>query len=85
MNGERALDARNLPEDPAKPAIPLRSRLLKYQEAADVLGVTDRTVFTMVKTGVLPSVRFGGSVRIDPRDLDAFISQSKRKNAGGDS
>ena len=52
-------------------------RLLTYREAGKFLGVTERTVFTLVKGGRLPSVRFGRSVRIDPVDLRTFIDRSK--------
>ncbi len=57
-------------------------RLLTYGEAAEVLGVTDRTVRSLVKTGALPAVRFGGSVRIDPRDLRKFIENAKGERKG---
>ena len=52
--------------------------LLTYRDAAALLGVTDRTVWTLVHRGNLPAVRFGHSVRIDPADLRAFIERSKR-------
>jgi len=42
------------------------------------LGVTERTIWTYVQRGELPAVRFGGSVRIDPADLRAFIDIAKR-------
>ncbi|MCC6662050.1 MAG: helix-turn-helix domain-containing protein [Phycisphaerales bacterium] len=51
--------------------------LLTYREAAKVLGVTPRTVWTLVQAGTLPSVRFGRSVRIDPTDLRRFIDRAK--------
>lgn len=60
-----------------------RSRLLTYEDTADVLGVTVRTVYSLVKGGSLRVVRFGRLVRIDPRDLDEFITRSKSV-AGGD-
>lgn len=52
--------------------------LLTYREAGRRLGVTDRTVWTLVERGELPAVRFGHSVRIDPGDLRAFIERAKR-------
>lgn len=58
-------------------------RLLTYRETADFLGVTDRTVRTLVSTHVLPAVRFGGSVRIDPADLREFVENAKRERKGG--
>lgn len=51
--------------------------LLTYREAAKVLGVTPRTVWTLVQAGTLPAVRFGRSVRIDPTDLRQFIDRAK--------
>ncbi len=52
-------------------------RLLTYREAGKLLGVTDRTVWQLVRDGHLPAVRFGRSVRIDPADLRAFIERAK--------
>jgi len=56
--------------------------LLTYREAAKVLGVTPRTVWTLVQAGTLPAVRFGRSVRIDPTDLRRFIDRAKREAQG---
>ncbi len=58
-------------------------RLLSYREAGKLLGVTERTVWTLVNDGELPAVRFGRSVRIDPADLRAFIDQSKTAASTG--
>ena len=58
-------------------------RLLNYEEAAKLLGVTSRTVWSLVNRGDLRAVRFGHSVRIDPADLRDFIEQSKRGGASG--
>ena len=52
--------------------------LWTYDQAGKVLGVSGRTVWTLVDRGDLPAVRFGHSVRIDPADLRAFIDRSKR-------
>ena len=51
--------------------------LLTYQQVADVLGVTDRTVWELVRKGELRNVRVGRSVRVDPADLRQFIDDSK--------
>ena len=51
--------------------------LLTYKQAGKLLQVSDRTVFTLVKTGQLKAVRFGHTVRIDRRDLETFIQQAK--------
>lgn len=57
--------------------IPIVERLLTYQEAGELLGVTERTIWTLVDRGDLPAVRFGRSVRIDPVDLRTFIDRCK--------
>jgi excisionase family DNA binding protein len=51
--------------------------LLTYQDAANRLGVTSRTIWQLVKDQKLKTVRFGRSVRIDPVDLRAFIEKGK--------
>ena len=56
---------------------PVVKPLLTYREAGELLGVTDRTIFKLVKDGGLPNVKFGGSVRIDPDDLRGFIDKAK--------
>ncbi len=58
--------------------MPSIERLLSYEQAGNLLGVTGRSVWTLVDRGDLPAVRFGHSVRIDPADLRAFIDRSKR-------
>ncbi len=52
-------------------------QLLTYKDVAAVLGVSDRTVYDMVRRGDLRAVRFRRSVRIDPKDLEQFIERSK--------
>lgn len=59
-------------------------RLLTTGETADILGITDRTVRTLVRTGSLPAVRFGRSVRFDPADVRNFIDAAKDNRGGGD-
>ena len=56
---------------------PVVKPLLNYREAGKLLGVTERTIFKLVKDGELPNVKFGRSVRIDPDDLRVFIKKNK--------
>ena len=51
--------------------------LLTYQEAAELLGVSDRTIWALVSRKQLAAVRFGRIVRIDPEDLKVFIRKAK--------
>lgn len=52
-----------------------RPRWVSQQQAAEYLGVTDRTVRNYISRGVLPGRRVRGSrlVRIDRADLDAML------------
>lgn len=61
---------------------PIIGRLLTYREAGKLLGVTERTIWTLVDQGELPAVRFGRSVRIDPSDLRAYIDRCKTAAKG---
>ncbi len=38
-------------------------KLLKPREAADILAISERTLWTLTKEGVIPCVRLGRSVR----------------------
>ena len=51
--------------------------LLSFIEVADVLGVTSRTDYTLVKRGELRALKVGNSNRIDPPDLRRFIEGAK--------
>lgn len=63
---------------------PIVEKLLTYKQAGELLGVTERTVWTLVADGELPAVRFGRSVRIDPADLRAYIDRCKTSSRGAD-
>ena len=52
-------------------------KLLTYDEVADLLGITVRTVYTLVKRGDLTALKVGGSSRVDPPDLRLFIEGAK--------
>ena len=58
-------------------------RLLKPKEAASVLAVSERTLWTLTNDGSIPAVRIGRSVRYDPADLAAWIEQQKNHAAVG--
>lgn len=53
-----------------------RQRLaVTYREAAQALGVCERTVFGLVKDEKLTAIRIGRSVRIPVKALEAFMEQ----------
>jgi excisionase family DNA binding protein len=47
--------------------------LLTAVEVASVLRISKAHLYKMIKSGELPSVRFGRSVRVKREALDAFI------------
>lgn len=51
--------------------------LLTKRQAGEVLAISERSVHTLIRRGLLPAVRFGGNVRIDPADLQTFIQRQK--------
>ena len=58
------------------------ARLLPVREAAVILGVSERTFRGLLASGTIPRIRVGArAVRIDPRDLQAYIA--KRREPGG--
>lgn len=65
-------------------ATPTVEKLLTYKQVGNLLGVTERTIFTLVADRKLPAVRFGRSVRIDPADLRAYIDRCKATARGGE-
>ena len=52
-------------------------RLVESLEAAAILSISPRTLWTLTNEGDLPCVRIGRSVRYDLRDLDAWIERHK--------
>lgn len=58
-------------------------RWLTQVEAADYLGVTDRTIRNLIRRGQLTGYRLGGrSVRIDQHDLEALLRPIPSAKAG---
>lgn len=50
-------------------------RMLKAAHVAQVLGVSARTVYTLIENGELPAVRVGQSVRIHPDALHHYVNR----------
>ncbi|MGZ0174306.1 MAG: helix-turn-helix domain-containing protein [Planctomycetales bacterium] len=51
--------------------------LLTVREAADVLRVSERTLWSLTSSGELPAVRVGRSVRYCQNDLASWIESRK--------
>lgn len=61
-----AVDAEQLWQILAK-----KRRALTVDEVAEILTISKKTIYSMAKTGRIPSIRIGGAVRFDP----AMIAQ----------
>jgi excisionase family DNA binding protein len=57
----------------------IESLLLTPREAARMLAVSARHLWTLTQTGRLPRVLLGRSVRYDPADLRRFVETNKSK------
>ena len=56
-------------------------KLLRVEDVAGRIGASKQTVYLLAREKVLPSVRWGRSVRFDPADVEAFIRQHRREGA----
>ncbi len=51
--------------------------LLTPKETAELLGVSQMTVYNLNRRGALPRVLIGRAVRYEPADLRAYLDRSK--------
>lgn len=58
-------------------------RLLTVEEAAGILGVNRARAYELVRQGIVPSVRLGRQVRVDPIRLEEFIHAGGISLPGG--
>jgi excisionase family DNA binding protein len=49
--------------------------LLRGNDVARILNISRSKAYTLIQSGEIASVRLGGSVRVRPSDLLAFISE----------
>lgn len=51
--------------------------LIKAEEAAQMLSISPRLLWSLAQRGEIPQVRIGRSVRYDPADLHAWVQRQK--------
>ena len=56
---------------------------VSMKQAAALLGISTRKLWTLSNTGEIPAVRFGRCVRFRPEDLEAFIERHRSDRPGG--
>ncbi len=65
----------------SSPAHSALKRLFTLAEAATYLGRSTWSVRRLIWSGELPSVRAGGRVHIDVKDMDEFIERNKERES----
>jgi excisionase family DNA binding protein len=53
--------------------------LIPGREAAKLLSVCERTLYTLTRTGEIPAVRIGRAVRYSVDDLQAWVRRASEK------
>lgn len=64
--------------EPYAPPTAPDKRLLTLRETARMLSISERTLRTVTRSGQLPIIRMGRAVRVDVRDIEAFIEAEKQ-------
>jgi len=57
-------------------------KLMTVKEVADILRVSNMTVYRLVKGGSLPAVRVGKNYRIKTNDVQAYIDREAQPEIG---
>lgn len=50
---------------------------ISTEEAASIVGVTSRTLYSFIDSGQLIAYRFGRVIRLKPSDVDAYIESCR--------
>lgn len=58
-------------------------KLIRVSAAAEILDVPEERVYKMAREGLIPVVRVGRQLRIDPEQLSKWISQGGKTLSGG--
>jgi len=58
--------------------------LLTVEEAADCLGIGRTSMFDLIMSGVVPSVRIGKLRRVRPQELERYVASLSRVSGAAD-
>jgi excisionase family DNA binding protein len=64
----------------SEPILTQSLRLLSIQEVSEVLGMGRSWVYQQIRTGEMPSVQLGGSIKVRRQDLEEYIHKHRRSN-----
>ncbi len=54
---------------------------LTARQTADILHMSDKTLYNLTKAGKIVAIREGRMVRYDPRDVEAYKESRKTRKA----
>ena len=55
----------------------LASRLLPVRDVADLLAVSEKTIYRMISAGELPALHVRSQIRVDPDKLAAWLERGE--------
>jgi excisionase family DNA binding protein len=68
----------NLYEGVSEPIYKKSLQLLSVQEVSELLGIGRSWVYQQIRSGEMPSVHLGGSVKVKREDLEQYIEKHRR-------
>src|SRR5919199_6079301 len=71
-------------EGVAEPILTQSLRLLSIQEVGEVLGMGRSWVYQQIRSGQMPSVQLGGSIKVRREDLEEYIHKRRRGSNGNE-
>jgi excisionase family DNA binding protein len=75
----RALSSEGLARRPTSIGSGERRPLLTPRGLAEYLSLSERTVRELLRTGEVPSYKVAGARRIDPEDVDRWLTACRRE------
>ncbi len=66
-------------EEVSEPAYRRSLQLLSVQEVGELLGMGRSWVYNQIKSGEMPSVHLGGSVKVKREDLEEYIEKRRSR------
>src|SRR5919202_1497652 len=70
-----------LHEGVSEPIFTQSLRLLSIPEVSEVLGMGRSWVYQQIRSGEMPSIQLGGSIKVRPEDLQEYIQRHRRSNS----
>jgi excisionase family DNA binding protein len=58
--------------------VPTEDRLLTVNEVAELMRVSNMTIYRLIKAGELNATRVGRSYRLRQRDVDEYLAKGVR-------